>query len=333
MTFLVAWRLGFLVLVGAFTGAWLAGIFRRKKDVVRFTDVALLDVVAPVRSPWRRHLPAALWLLSLTALIVGFAEPVRDVTVEREAAAVVIAIDVSLSMEADDVEPTRLDAAKAAATDFVEELPEFVDVGLVLFWGDTESYAPVAFEQRPALIDKIENASLDEYTDIGGALDRSLSLIEDAAEAEDEAREDEAGDENDDETEVPPGRVVLMADGDDTIGRTPEEAAADAAAAGVSVDAISFGTPQGTITDPQTGAPVPVEVAPDTLEDIAETTGGQFFDTDSLETLSAAYEDVAAEYTVSETEEERLNGWFLGGGLALLVIAGGLSLLWSQRLP
>jgi Ca-activated chloride channel family protein len=325
VTFLVAWRLGLLVVVGAFTGAWLAGIFRRQRDVVRFTDVALLDVVAPVRSPWRRHVPAALWLLALTSLIVGFARPARDVTVEREAATVVIALDTSLSMEADDVDPSRLDAAKAAAVDFVEHLPDHVDAGLVLFSGTLTPYAPVAVEERPALVNTIENAALGEYTAIGDALDRSVELIQQASET---AAEGE-GDEDSDDEPIP-GRVVLMADGENTQGRTPAEAAADAAGAAIAVDTISFGTPEGVIVEDGMSQPVPV--APGPLQEVADTTGGEFYEAASLEGLSSAYDEVTGEYQ-SETEEREISGWFIGAGLALLVIAGGLSLVWSQRLP
>lgn len=339
MTFLVAWRLLLLAVVGAFTGAWLAGILRRQKDIVRFTDVALLDVVAPVRSPWRRHVPAALWLAALTLLIVGFARPARDVTVEREAAAVVIALDVSLSMEADDVDPTRLDAAKVAAVDFVEALPEEVDVGLVLFSGSLDAYAPLPLGERQSLINTIEGAELGEYTAVGSALDRSVELIQAAAEPDDaedgdgDGDGDDSSDESDpDEAEPLPGRVVLMADGESTQGRDPvTEAAPDAAAAGIAVDTIAFGTPEGTITEGGRTEPVPVD--PETLEGVAAATGGEFYEADSLEDLSAAYEDVAAEYTTSETEERDISGWFIGAGLALLVAAGGLSLVWAQRLP
>lgn len=333
MTFLVAWRLAFLVVVGAFAGAWLAGIFRRQKDVVRFTDVALLDVVAPVRSPWRRQLPAALWLAALALLIVGFARPAREVTVEREAAAVVIALDVSLSMDAEDVEPTRLDAAKVAAVDFVEDLPENLDVGLVLFSGSLEAFSPVPFEQRQSLITTIENASLGEATAIGEAIDRSVELIEAAGEPDGEDGEDaENGAASDeDEHEPLPGRVVLMADGDDTTpGRSPQAAASDAAEADIAVDTIAFGTAGGTITID--GLTENTPVAPEPLQDVSETTDGEFYEADSLDGLSAAYDDVTGVYT-SETEEREISSWFIGAGLALLVTAGGLSLLWSQRLP
>src|SRR5687767_7248996 len=113
MSFLVAWRLWLLLAVGGLTGAWVASILRRRRDVVRFTNVALLDVVAPERSSVRRHLPAGLWLVAMALLVVGFARPVRTVSEATDVVAVVLALDVSNSMEAEDVDPSRIEVAKS----------------------------------------------------------------------------------------------------------------------------------------------------------------------------------------------------------------------------
>lgn len=321
MTFLSAWRLALLSAVAAFAVAWLVTINRRRTDVVRFTDVALLDVVAPDRSGWRRHLPAALWLVALTLLVVGFARPAREVETEREAAVVVLAMDVSLSMDAGDVQPTRLEAAQDAATQFVEGLPDAVDVGLVLFSGTITAYAPT--DDRQALINTILKAELGESTAIGDALFRGLQMIDEAS--PDPAAGPESG------SGGLPSRMVVLSDGETTVGRPDAEATAAAAEAGVVVDTISFGTPGGTITD-ELGVVRPVPVAPEPLRDIAEGTGGDFYEAESLDELSDAYQDIATGYT-TDAEQREIGGWFTGAGLILLIAAGGLSLLWSQRLP
>jgi Ca-activated chloride channel family protein len=312
MTFLVAWRLSLLLGVGALVGAWIASLARRRKDTVRFTNVALLDVVAPERSGWRRHLPAGLWLAALALLVVGFARPVRTVQVARHAT-VVVAIDVSLSMQATDVEPSRLDVAKEAALAFVDELPEETDLGLVIFSGTVQTVAPTS--DHDLVRDAIEAAELSEGTAIGEAIFAGLDMIA-AAPTE--------GDE------VVPGRVVVMSDGETTQGRPDTDAADAATEARVPVDTIAFGTASGTIT--VDGVTEPVPVAPEPLQDIASTTDGQFFEAASLGSLTEAYDDIG-DVVGHEDEERPVDGWFIGAGLLLLTVAGLLSLLWTQRLP
>jgi Ca-activated chloride channel homolog len=315
MTFLVAWRLWLLLAVGALTGAWLASLHRRRRDTVRFTNVALLDVVAPERPGWRRHLPAVLWLVALTALILGFARPARDVRMGRDRATVLLALDVSLSMEASDVDPSRLEVAKSAATEFVNGLPDEIDLGLVVFSGSaTVTVAPT--EDHETVQEAIADAELSEGTAIGEAIFAGLDAVADAPPA-------------DDGTPIP-GRLVVLSDGETTQGRPNEEAAAEAARAAVPVDTIAFGTPDGTVDGPDGEEPVPV--APDPLREIADQTGGRFFEAASLDSLTEAYQDITTEVGY-ETEERDISAWFLGVGLALLATAGTLSLLWSQRLP
>ena len=316
MTFLVAWRLWLLLLVGGLTGAWLASLRRRRQDTIRFTNVALLDVVAPERPGWRRHLPAALWLLALTLLVLGFARPARDVRIGRDRATVLLALDVSLSMEATDVDPTRLDVAKTAALEFVEELPDGIDLGLVTFSGSaTVAVAPS--EDHEAVRTAIEEAELSEGTAIGEAIFAGLDAIADAPPSEEGA--------------PIPGRLVVLSDGETTQGRPDDEAAGAAAEASVPVDTIAFGTADGVILDPN-GTETPVPVAPDPLRAIAGQTGGEFFEADSLDALTDVYQDISTGVGY-ETEERDISAWFIGPGLLLLAAAGALSLLWSQRLP
>jgi Ca-activated chloride channel family protein len=316
VTFLVAWRLWLLLAVGALTGAWLASLRRRRQDTIRFTNVALLDVVAPERPGWRRHLPAVLWLVALAVLILGFARPARDVRIGRDRATVLLAIDVSLSMEATDVDPSRLEVARDAAIDFVEEVPDEVDLGLVVFSGSaTVAVAPT--EDHEAVTTAIEDAELAEGTAIGEAIFAGLDAIADAPPADDGA--------------PIPGRVVVLSDGETTQGRPNEEAAAAAAEASVPVDTIAFGTPDGTIEGPD-GSEEPVPVAPEPLREIATATGGEFFEADSMDALTEVYQDISTEVGY-ETEERDVSAWFIGLGLVLLAAAGTLSLMWSQRLP
>ena len=314
MRFLVAWRLLLLLGVGAMIGAWIASLSRRRRDTVRFTNVALLDVIAPERPGWKRHLPAGLWLAALALLVVGFARPVHTVPVPRHAT-VVLALDTSLSMQATDVDPSRLDVAKEAAFEFVDQLPDEIDLGLVIFSGTVHTVEPT--NDHELLRQAIDAASLSEGTAIGEAIFAGLDMIA-------------ATVDNPDDPNVTPGRVVVMSDGETTEGRPDADAAAAAADARVAVDTIAFGTLDGEIT--VDGVTQPVPVAPEPLQDIASTTQGEFFEAASLDALTSAYDDIG-DVVGHEDEERPIDGWFIGAGLLLLTAAGLLSLLWSQRLP
>lgn len=316
MSFLVAWRLWLLLGVGGLTGAWVASLFRRRKDVVRFTNVALLDVVAPERPAWRRHLPAALWLSAMALLVVGFARPTRTVKVPEDRATVVLALDVSNSMMATDVDPSRIEVAKEAALGFVDGMPEEISIGLVLFSGTTRTLP--ATSDRADVADAIDTADLADQTAIGEAIYAALDLVEGAPPAEDGG--------------AAPGRIVVLSDGETTVGRPDSEAADAAAEAGVAVDTIAFGTEDGMIDDPAGGPPINVAVQPGPLQDIADRTGGEFAEADSLDRLDDVYDEITTVVGYEDAERE-ISGWFVGGGLLFLAAAGLLSLLWSQRLP
>jgi len=316
MHFLVVWRLWLLVGVGVMAGAWVAVASQRRHHVLRFTAVELLDVVAPRRPRWRRHVPAALFLVALVALVLGFARPVRAVEMSDQRATVILAVDVSLSMQATDVSPSRLEVARQAARDFVAELPDDLDVGLVTFH-DVASVVVAPSRDREELLGAIDRFDLGEGTAIGEAVMASL----DAAAAVPPG----------DDGEPVPARIVLMSDGETTSGIPDEDAAAAAAQAGVPVDTIAFGTPDGTIED-ELGEIEEVPVAPGPLADLADTTGGDAFEAGSLGELGAAYDDIT-KVASSETEERDVSAWFVGAGIGLLALAGSMSLVWSQRLP
>jgi Ca-activated chloride channel homolog len=332
VTFLASWRLWFLFGIAALLVAWLWSLQRRRRDTVRFTNVALLDVVAPERPGWRRNLPAVLWLVALSLLVIGWAQPARDVDVPNERATVVMAIDVSLSMEADDVDPTRLEAAQEAAVSFVQSLPEELEIGFVTFSG-TATVRVSPTEDRESVIAAIQSAELAEGTAIGEAIFAGLDAVEQSlAGTGGDGSDGEASSDSQDEDEPPPARLVVMSDGETTEGRPNEEAAEAATQARIPVDTIAFGTPDGVITDEVTGEEVPVAVTPEPLQEIADTTGGSFYEADTLGTLSSAYEDIGT-VVGHEKEQRQIGGWFVGFGLADLACAGLLSLVWSQRLP
>jgi Ca-activated chloride channel homolog len=314
--FLVEWRLFLLLGVGAMAGVWVAVALQRRTHVLRFTSVELLDVVAPRQPGWRRHVPAALFLLALALLVIGYAKPVRATRVGEERATVVLAVDTSLSMEADDVDPNRLEVAEEAARAFVADLPAELNVGLVTFNGST-TVAVAPSSDREALDAALADLELGEGTAIGDAIFTALDAVAAAPGGEDD--------------QPAPARIVVMSDGETTVGRPNEEAAAAAAEAEVPVDTIAFGTPAGVIED-ELGGQTPVPVAPEPLAEIADTTGGRAFEAGSLGELSSVYGDIGRVVGYEETIED-LSGWFVGSGIVLLALAGSFSLAWSQRLP
>nr|MDT0659070.1 VWA domain-containing protein [Micromonospora sp. DSM 115978] len=312
-------RLWLLVGVAAVAIGYLILQRRRSRYAVRFTNLKLLDRVAPSRPNWRRHVPASLFLAMLALLVVGFARPSDEVEVPRERATVVVAVDVSASMLATDVEPDRLESAKAAAREFVAGLPDEFNVGLVAFAGNASVLvAPVV--DRAALdagIDRLAEGSTGRQgTAIGDAVTTSLEAIR--------GLDGEAVDE------PPPARVVVLSDGANTSGRDPDQAAADAAEAGVPVDAISFGTAAGIIQ--QGGRPMPVPVDGETLQAVAEATGGGYHEAGSAEELRAVYADIGTSVGYV-TERQDVSARFIGIGLVLALLAAATSMFWFSRIP
>ena len=314
MSFLSPDRLWLLVIPLLGLVAYLVAVRRKPRYALRFSDVELLEKVAPDRPGWRRHVPAGAVMFATALLLVAFARPVTAVPVPVDQATVVLAVDVSLSMEADDVDPVRIDAAKAAARNFVDLAPEDLQIGLVAFAGVAlPAVAPTT--DRETLNSAIDRLALAEGTAIGEAIYTAIDLV-------DVERDGEDG-------EVP-AAIVVLSDGETTVGRSELDAAAEASAASLPVSTIAFGTQGGSIV--YEGEVVPVPANEGALREVAETTGGQFFAVASAGELQQILDDVGSEVGI-ETEEREVWEWFLFGGVAVLVVAAGASLLWFSRIP
>lgn len=312
-------RLWLLVGVAGLVAGYVFMQRRRSRYAVRFTNLRLLDRVAPQRPAWRRHVPASLFLAMMALLVVGFARPTANVQVPRERATVMIAVDVSTSMLANDVRPNRLAAAKSAAQRFVDVLPDEFNVGLVAFAGSAAVFVPPGTD-REALRDGIKRLSEGstgvQGTAIGEAIATSMSAINalDAKAASD----------------PPPARIVLLSDGANTSGIEPAEAAGQAAQAQVQVHTISFGTASGSFE--RGGRSVRVPVDGQTLHAVAEMTGGAYYEASSSDELRAVYEDIGTSVGY-RTERQDISARFIGMGLLLAVAAAAGSMAWFSRLP
>jgi Ca-activated chloride channel family protein len=315
LTFLSGSRLWLLLLVVGLIAAYVAMQFRRKEYAVRFTNLALLDSIAPKRPGWRRHVPATAFVLAMIALVTAFARPARPVKVPRERATVVMAIDVSLSMEATDVEPTRIAAAQEAAKSFVDLVPTRLNLGLVAFAGVAQVLVSPTTD-HDLLKRSIDNLQLGPRTGVGEAVFASLGAIASVPSTPGQA--------------PAPGRIVLMSDGETTVGRPNELAAAAAVEANVQVSTIAFGTDEGYVVVEGRNLPVPVNRP--ALAQIAEATGGRAFEAATGKELRRVYADIGSSIGF-RTEEREVTSWLVGLALAFALAAAAGSLLWTSRLP
>ena len=310
-----AWLLGLLV-VAALIALYVVLQLRRKAYAARFTNVALLGSLVPKRPGWRRHLAFGLVALALATLIVSLAVPSATVKVPRERATVVMALDVSLSMKAGDVEPTRFRAMQTAAKKFVSALPSRINLGLVAFAGTANTLVTPTTD-RAQVRGAIDNLQLAESTAIGEAVFTSLTDIANF--------QDSLGSTKN----APPARVVLLSDGYNTVGRSDTQAIDAAVAAKVPVSTIAFGTDFGTLD--LDGETVPVPVDRSTLKKIADNTGGSFSTAASASELQSVYQHLGSQIGYT-TEPKDISPWFVRSGVLLALLGAVLSLVWTNRL-
>jgi Ca-activated chloride channel family protein len=294
---------------------------RRSHYAVQFTNLDLLDEIAPDSPGWRRHVPAAALVLALICLVIAIARPVKAEQVPVEASTVILALDTSISMDARDVEPRRLDAAQAAALRFMDEVPDQVRVGLVSFAENAvANVAPT--DDRAIVRTTIENLELRPGTAIGEALLVAVDLIEADLQAI------QAEQQGDDEPE--PATIIVLSDGDTTAGRPNAFGVRAAQEAGIAVSTISFGTVNGVIQFQ--GQIVPVPSNGRALEGIADDTGGRFYDADSAEALTEVFETLGVAVGFTTEEVEVIVPWVVAA-MILGTAAAAASLVWFSRLP
>jgi Ca-activated chloride channel family protein len=357
MNFLAPELLLGLLLIPVAIGFYLWAQRRRSRYAVRFTNLDLLANLAPKRPSWRRHFPPVLYLAAIAALLIGLARPTMVVAVPREDAAVILTMDVSGSMKATDVDPTRLDAARAAAQSFIDQLPEKVRVGIVAFASQPVTLVNPTTD-RAQLKSALDSLRPRDGTAMGDALMQVLDIAE-QIQAEGAEKPDAsptpsatgtpapggsatpgASGAPDLPTDEPSGQplvaAILLSDGANSVGETEPEAAAERAATlGVPIYTIALGTPRGTVeVRDQFGQMVTLEVPPDkeTLQQIADTTGGKAFDAPTAEDLASVYDNLESRIGYTE-ERQEVTFALVGAGLLLVVLGAGLSAVWFGRLP
>jgi Ca-activated chloride channel homolog len=343
MTFAHPLLLLTLLVVPAAVALYVFAERRRMRYAIRFTNVGVLAGVLGGRV-WRQFVPLTLFLLAIAALCVGVARPERTTLVPKDRATVILVVDVSRSMEAQDVKPSRIGAATAAVRLFLDKVPDRLQVGLIAFAGDPAVAAPPTTDHRLVreALDTLQWYPSFGGTAIGDALAEAVRIGQQAA---------GIGNGNlASVTTAAPEQtkglvsILFLSDGAQTRGELlPLEGADRARSAGIPVYTVALGTPHGTLRfgfRPPQGFPpgfgqgrrVPVPPDPDTLRAIANRTGGQFFAARDSKSLRAAYSKLGSRLGRKPGKSEVTYG-FLAGAAGLLIAAGLLSALWSPRLP
>ncbi|MEJ7765149.1 MAG: VWA domain-containing protein [Acidimicrobiales bacterium] len=311
---------------------------RRPRDVVRFTNLELLESVVERSPRWRRHVPAAAFLVAMAFLFVGLARPQATIRVPREEATVVLIIDVSGSMKADDVRPDRIRAAQDSARTFVKDLPPKFRVGLVAFESNVRVLASPT-QDRDEVMLAIDSLVARGGTAMGDALVNGVGLVRPealAAAGDTEVPLIDGGAVNPNPSAQVPASILLISDGANTAGETqPLDAADIASKLRVPIYTVALGTSTGQalIPDNRGGSRLQtVPPDPETLQAVAERTGGKFYDAPSAGELRKVYEDIGSKIG-KRKERKDATHLPLGAGVGFLLVSAALSLAWQQKLP
>jgi Ca-activated chloride channel homolog len=299
--------------------AWWYAVAQRGRAQAAeaFVVPVLRPSVTPRRPRWRRHVPMLAFALALALLILAAARPQRSVAVPIDSASIMLANDISGSMAATDVRPSRLQAAETAAGRFLASLPAAAKIGLI------------AFNSKPRLLQSptddhglvssaLKNLRVSGGTAMGDALQMALKTL---------ARVPKVAGKQ------PPGAIVLISDGTSDVGSSPVTAARRAASAHIPVYTVSVGTTHGTITYKKNGRTVtdPAPPSPQQLAQIARVSHGQAFTATDAKGLNAIYRRLASRLG-HKTVKHEISASFAGGGLVLLLLGSGMSLVWFGRL-
>ncbi len=326
MTFLRPAAFWLLLAVAALAALYVVMQRRRRHYAVRFTNLDLLGSVAPKRPGWRRHLPAAVVALAMIVSVFGLARPVHQVDVARKTAIVMLVVDVSASMSATDVAPTRLKAAISAGSAFVSDLPSGFEVGLVAF-SSSASVLVNPTTDHASVVAAIKALQLGAGTAAGDAIEAALEAVATAkAAAGSDVRSTTTRAAADDASLS--ATIVLLSDGGTTVGEDPAVAAQHAADDKVPVSTITYGTETGTVVI--RGETIPVPPDSNAMQQIARISGGQSFDAANISELNTVYHSISG--VVGHTTQQRdLVVWFLAIALILMTIASLGALVWTGR--
>lgn len=318
---------------------WL--LRRRRQQAFAYSSLLVVRKALEPGLGWRRHVPPVLVFLAVLVGLVGIARPTAKVALPADYMTVVLSVDVSLSMMAEDVPPNRLQAAQATVKDFINRLPNNIRVGLVTFAGTAQVVQAVT-DDRQALLEAVDRFRLQRATATGSGLLMALATLmpEHAFDIElliygfDTQRFRGVQPTYDARQPVPPGSfdngaIILISDGRRTTGPNPIAAAQLAANLGVRVYTVAFGTPHGFIPGFE-GRSFYAAVDERTLQSIALITEAEFFKAEDADQLNNIYQQLSSKFALERGQTE-ISALFSAASLLLLLLAGGLSLYWFRR--
>jgi Ca-activated chloride channel homolog len=308
-----------LLLVPLSAAVYVFADRRRQAGAARFASPVLMPSVAPAGPGFRRHLPLVFYAVALAAVALALARPEATVAVAEERAAVVLTTDISGSMEARDVSPSRMTAVRRAALDFLEDAPEELRIGAVAFNHSVRRIEPPRAERDDV------RALIEDLTPSGGT-----ATGEGLAAAVGQLSRRGARDR-----ERPPAAVILLSDGASTHGRDPVEVAREAARLRIPIYTVAFGTDAGTIEVRRpNGETVTRSVPPDreAMRRVATISGARTFNANAGAELATVYESLGSQVATRE-ERREVTAAFVGGAAAFLLIGAVMSLRWFGRLP
>ncbi|MFO1310977.1 MAG: VWA domain-containing protein [Burkholderiales bacterium] len=353
MSFAWPQYLWLLLIVPVLVAAYIA-LLRRKKEAVRYANVGLVKASIGPAQRFRRHIPPLLFLLALTGVLIAVARPSAVVTLPSDARTIIMAMDVSLSMRATDVDPSRIVAAQTAAKEFVKELPPDIKCGIVTFAGTAVLVQPPT-QNREDLIAAIDRFELQRHTAIGSGIIVSLATLfpdegidltqqlfgsgfgsrRDQDKGKDKEERKLKAEQKKEVKPVPPGSyksaaIILLTDGRRTTGPDPMDAARMAADHGVRVFTVGFGSAAGGAVD-MDGMSIYMRFDEETLKGIAGITQAEYFHAASAQDLKKIYEGLNTKFAL-ERKETEISAIFAGVAALLAVASAVLSLLWFNRL-
>ncbi len=325
----------FLLLIPLFVGLYIRIQQRRRQIAARYGSLGLLPAGAGRQFGLRRHLPPALFLASLTLLVIALARPQTVVSLPRVEGTVILAFDVSGSMAADDMQPTRMEAAKAAARDFVERQPPSVQIGVVAF-SDSGFAVQAPTNDQEAILASINRLTPERGTSLASGILASLNALASDAQQAPLLYSNLTPAPTPTPTPVPEGTyapavIVLLTDGENNERPDPLAAAQAAAERGVRIHTVGIGSAAGTTLHIE-GFTVHTQLNEALLQQISQLTDGAYYNAEDQEDLRKIYENLDPQWVI-KPEKMEVTSIFAGASLLVLLTGGVLSLWWFSRLP